>query len=183
MRLRRLFSQNAYQNFHQVCRVTFRQWEQKILYALAAGCVLTLLGFCAVFLSGYTDIRSQQEEIRYWQEQSQLVAMNKLEQPLVPALTDVPEIIEACCGRFRGHGVSVTDYWVERLAAAEGGVQETGLSYVLLRLNLKGETNAVRWTLREIAGENAQLTGISVQEIVLRPLQSEVLLRIYFLGE
>ncbi|MDR3289326.1 MAG: hypothetical protein LBT22_07860 [Peptococcaceae bacterium] len=154
-----------------------RKW-QWLFYGLLGGIIVSCLSFGWLFYCERNEAQAQRYEAAYWQDQAELLKEGRTEAIGIPSLKDLPAIIEVCCVKFQEQGVQVRTFNIESFSTREA---ETGLDYALLRLQLWSEPPLVQRVLQEIEEKND--LAIHIQEVISRPEESEVLLRIYLMPE
>jgi len=145
----------------------------------------TVLGFLLLWRPAYLQLRSLQKEETHWQHVLKTGVTNTktdAKAANIPAMDQLPDIIEQCRGAFVKEGVSVVALNVERFGERREAGNGASLDYGLVRLHLRGNWEGIVTSLKAL--EDTQEGNIHLQEVVLDAEGGEVLLQIYFcMGE
>ena len=153
-------------------RITQREIKAAAAVGLLAA-FLVVIFFC---LPAYRQVRLLQQEKIHWQS----VLQTGLAKPKysIPALSQIPELIEQCRQGFVEAGVKVDAINVESFGAGTGERKGSQINSSLVRFHLLGTWPKICTALQKLEG--AQAGNLEVQEAVLSAEGGDILLQIYF---
>lgn len=145
---------------------------------LVIGLTFPLACFLGWLFLGYSPmhvrVQTLSEQKSHWQT---VLAGPQPAEPLIPAIDQLPDILEICRKSFLAENVQVTSMNVERFADKKES-HPADLDYALVRLRFNGTWPGMVKGLQDI--ESQKNLAVHVKEISLKPEGGESLLQIYF---
>lgn len=133
-------------------------------------------GFLCFWQPAYLRLGSLQQDKTHWQD---LLSQGMTESDtVIPAMDQLPEMIELCRKAFEHVGVDVVSFNVERFGERREAGKGARLDYALVRMRLAGQWEGIVRSVETL--EKLPEAGIQAQEVVLAEEGGEVLLQIYF---
>lgn len=154
-----------------------RRLSLRVLKVICAGVISCIvIAMFTLWRPAYLQLGSLQEAKNYWQGVLNKGAIKT--NTTIPAMDQLPEMIEYCRSAFVDLGVEVVSFNVERFGERREAGQGARIDYALVRMHLVGQGEGIVMSLEKL--EKMQGVSIHVQEVALVREGGEVLLQIHF---